>query len=106
MELNPDGLRHHAAIKLRQRYNTPGIHIRVAISDDNDSFWDESKGPQVLGYAVYERSGKLKSDDLLDEGLWGRDGVFKSEFEKCLRRGLGSRMLIGCDRIGKKSSGI
>ena len=109
MHLNPDAIRHNATIKLRQRLNTPGVVVRVAVSDDNDPWWDESVGEEVLGYAVWERLGV--QDGKIDEKVWGKDTLWKSELlEPALRRDSmrtrreQGQVLTRRDRIRKKSS--
>lgn len=53
--------------------NQPNVAVRVMVSDDNDEWWDEGVGSEVLGYAIWERNGS-------GEEIWGGDGWLKSEF--------------------------
>ena len=60
---------------LHMRMNTPRLAVQVAVSDQEDDWWDESVGSEVLGYAVWERNGKCSED----QAVWGEDGLGKSE---------------------------
>ena len=68
----PTYLRSHFVRVLHQRLNTPALVGRVAVSDDNDEWFDESVGSEVLGYATWERRGKD-----FDQKFWGEDSVGK-----------------------------
>ena len=74
----PDAYRLHFVRVLRQRLHKPGLVVRVAISDDNDEWWDEKVGEEVLGYAVWARNGKK---DRWNKDIWGRDGFWKREYQ-------------------------
>jgi hypothetical protein len=67
--------------RLHKRMNSPGIVVLVALSDQEDEWWDGSVGPEVLGYTVWERNGKGGQD----QAVWGRDGLAKSECTVRLR---------------------
>ena len=68
----PTYLRSHFVRVLHQRINSPGLLGRVAVSDDNDDWYDESVGSEVLGYATWERHGKN-----IDHKIWGKDSIGK-----------------------------
>ncbi|MCJ1243858.1 hypothetical protein MMC30_001055 [Trapelia coarctata] len=63
--------------RLHMRLNSPGMMVRVALSDKEDEWWDESVGSEVLGYTIWERNGKWREY----EAVWGKDGLAK-KFER------------------------
>ena len=73
----PEYLRQHVAWKIRLKRNQPRNVIKVCLSDDSDEWWDEEVGAELLGYAVWDRRGKM---DPKDGGIWGNDSLSKSTF--------------------------
>jgi hypothetical protein len=48
----PYALKDAFVLGLHQRLNQPGMAAKVCVSDDNDSWWDEAVGSEVLGVAL------------------------------------------------------
>ena len=73
----PTRLREYFVRVLRRRLSTPGTVTRVMLSDDNDEWWNERDGEQVLGCAVWKRNGREESA----EEVWGKDTWEKGEWD-------------------------
>ena len=66
----PTYLRSHFVRVLHKRLNAPGLVGRAIVSDDNDKWYDESVGGEVMGYALWERRGNA-----FDHKFWGEDSI-------------------------------
>ena len=68
----PTYLRSHFVRVLHKRLNAPGLVGRAVVSDDNDEWYDENTGSEILGYATWERRGND-----FDRKFWGEDSIGK-----------------------------
>ena len=69
----PGRLRDDFVLSLHKHLNSPEVIIKIVLSDDDDKWWDDQIGSEILGYAVWMRSGQGGK-----AGCWGEDNWRKS----------------------------
>ena len=70
LSARPRAIEQWAAQQLRQDLCASDVAVRVAVSDEEDEWWDGGLG-EIMGYAIWQREGKW-NEEMRDEekGIW------------------------------------